>query len=60
MRALTAHSPRVGLTENLFVSGEDLAGIMHALRWKSPDQPARYAAALSVEANAAARVVGKL
>lgn len=59
-RALTAHSTRVGLTQDLFASGQDLAGIMHALRWKSPAQPARYAAALAVEANAAAKVVGKL
>lgn len=57
---LTAHSTRVGLTQDLFASGQDLAGIMHALRWKSPAQPARYAQALSVEANAAAKVVGRL
>jgi integrase len=57
---LTAHSTRVGLTQDLFASGEDLAGIMHALRWKSAAQPARYAQALAAEANAAARVVGKL
>ncbi|MGD9664453.1 MAG: tyrosine-type recombinase/integrase [Novosphingobium sp.] len=59
-RALTAHSTRVGLTQDLFAAGQDLAGIMQALRWKSPQQPARYAQALAVEANAAARVVGKL
>jgi integrase len=59
-RSLTAHSTRVGLTQDLFAAGQDLAGIMQALRWKSPQQPARYAQALSVEANAAAKVVGKL
>lgn len=57
---LTAHSTRVGLTQDLFASGQDLAGIMQALRWKSPAQPARYSQALAAEANAAARVVGKL
>ena len=57
---LSAHSTRVGLTQDLFAAGQDLAGIMQALRWKSPAQPARYAQALSVEANAAARVVAKL
>ena len=31
-RALTAHSTRIGLTQELFASGQDLAGIMHALR----------------------------
>lgn len=59
-RSLTAHSTRVGLTQDLFAAGQDLAGIMQALRWKSPQQAARYAQALSVEANAAAKVVGKL
>ena len=58
--SLTAHSTRVGLTQDLFASGQDLAGIMQALRWKSPAQPARYAQALAVESNAAAKVVGKL
>lgn len=58
-RSLTAHSTRVGLTQDLFSAGQDLAGIMQALRWKSPQQPARYAQALSVEANAAAKVVSK-
>lgn len=58
-QSLTAHSTRVGLTQDLFAAGQDLAGIMQALRWKSPAQPARYAQALSVEANAAAKVVGK-
>ncbi|MCW1385081.1 tyrosine-type recombinase/integrase [Novosphingobium sp. KCTC 2891] len=59
-QSLTAHSTRVGLTQDLFAAGQDLAGIMQALRWKSPQQPARYAQALAVEANAAAKVVGKL
>lgn len=57
---LSAHSTRVGLTQDLFAAGQDLGGIMQALRWKSPSQPARYAQALAVEANAAAKVVGKL
>lgn len=56
---LTAHSTRVGLTQELFASGEGLAGIMQALRWKGPAQPARYAQALAVESNEAARVVSK-
>lgn len=59
-RSLTAHSTRVGLTQDLFASGQDLAGIMNALRWKSPTQPARYAQALAADANAAAKVVGGL
>ena len=41
--ALTAHCARVGLTRDMFANGQDLAGIMHAPRWKSPAQPARCA-----------------
>lgn len=50
---------RIGLTKDPFASGQDLAGIMQALRWKSLTQPARHAQALAAEANAAAHVVGK-
>lgn len=57
---LSAHSTRVGVTQDLFAAGQDLAGIMQALRWRSPSQPARYAKALAVESGAAAKVVGKL
>lgn len=56
-RALTAQSTRNGLAQDLFAAGEDLAGSMQALRWKSPAQPARYAQTLCVEGNAAAKVV---
>ena len=59
-RGLTAHSTRVGLTQDLFAAGEELGGIMHALRWRTPAQPARYAKALAAGANAAARLVAKL
>lgn len=36
---ISAHTTRVGLNQDLFVSGEELAGIMDALRWKSPRRP---------------------
>ena len=36
LKGISAHSTRVGLNQDLFTSGEDLAGIMDALRWKSP------------------------
>ncbi len=36
---VSGHSTRVGLNLDLFASGEDLAGIMDALRWKSPRMP---------------------
>ena len=36
LKGISAHSTRIGLNQDLFASGEDLAGIMDALRWKSP------------------------
>ena len=39
LKGISAHSTRVGLNQDLFTSGEDLAGIMDALRWKSPRMP---------------------
>lgn len=58
--ALSAHSFRVGLTQDLFAAGEDGAGIALALRWSSPTTALRYARELAVENNAAARALGKM
>jgi hypothetical protein len=60
VRALSAHSFRVGLTQDLFAAGEYGAGIALALRWSSPTTALRYARELTVGSNAAARVLGKL
>ncbi|MDP3673834.1 MAG: tyrosine-type recombinase/integrase [Novosphingobium sp.] len=60
VRALSAHSFRVGLTQDLFAAGEDGAGIALALRWSSPTTALRYARELAVGNNAAARVLGRL
>ena len=60
VRGLSAHSFRVGLTQDLFAAGEDGAGIALALRWSSPTTALRYARELAVGNNAAARVLGKL
>jgi len=60
VRSLSAHSFRVGLTQDLFAAGEDGAGIALALRWSSPTTALRYARELAVGNNAAARVLGKL
>lgn len=60
VRSLSAHSFRVGLTQDLFAAGEDGAGIALALRWSSPTTALRYARELAVGINAAARVLGKL
>lgn len=60
LRGISAHSTRVGLNQDLFTSGEDLAGIMDALRWKSPRMPLAYNRNLAAEAGAAGRLLGKL
>jgi integrase len=60
LKGISAHSTRVGLNQDLFTSGEDLAGIMDALRWKSPRMPLAYNRNLAAEAGAAGRLLGKL
>lgn len=60
IRSLSAHSFRVGLTQDLFAAGEDGAGIALALRWSSPTTALRYARELTVGSNAAARVLGRV
>src|SRR3546814_1205265 len=42
VQALSTHSLRVGLTQDLFAAGEDGAGIAQALRWSSPATALRY------------------
>ena len=49
LKGVSAHSTRVGLNQDLFASGEDLAGIMDALRWKSPRMPLAYNRNLAAE-----------
>ena len=56
----SAHSTRVGLNQDLFAVGETLAGIMDALRWKSPKMPLAYNRNLAAEAGAAGRLLSRL
>lgn len=60
LHGISAHSTRVGLNQDLFASGEDLAGIMDALRWKSPRMPLSYNRNLAAEHGAAGRLMKKL
>lgn len=60
LKGISAHSTRVGLTQYMFVSGEDLAGIMDAGRWKSPRMPLSYNRNLAAEQGAAGRLMRKL
>lgn len=60
LKGISGHSTRVGLNQNLFAAGEDLAGIMDALRWKSPRTPLAYNRNLAAEAGAVGRLIGRM
>lgn len=60
LRQISAHSTRVGINQDYFASGENLAGIMDALRWKSPRMPLLYNRNLAAEQGAAGRLLGRM
>lgn len=60
LREISAHSTRVGVNQDYFAAGEDLAGIMDALRWKSPRMPLLYNRNLAAEQGAAGRLLSKV
>lgn len=60
LKGISAHSTRIGLNQDLFAIGEGLAGIMDALRWKSPRMPLAYNRNLAAEQGAAGRLMAKL
>jgi hypothetical protein len=60
LKGISAHSTRARLNQDLFTSGEDLAGIMDALRCKSPRMPFAYNRNLAAEQGAAGRLMAKL
>ncbi len=60
LEGISAHSTRIGLNQDPFASGEDLAGIMDALRWKSPRVALAYNGNLAAEAGAVGRLMGKM
>ena len=53
---VSGHSCRVGMAQDLVASGEDVAGVMQAGRWKSPLMRARYSARLQAKRGAVARL----
>ena len=57
---ISAHSTRVGINQDYFAAGENLAGIMDALRWKSPRMPLLYNRNLAAEQGAAGRLLGRM
>lgn len=55
--ALSTHSLRVGLTQDLFANGEDAGPIAQALRWTSTSTALRYGRKLTPSSNATARML---
>lgn len=55
--ALSTHSLRVGLTQDLFASGEDAGPVAQALRWTSTSTALRYGRKLAPSSNATARML---
>jgi len=55
--ALSTHSLRVGLTQDLFASGEDAGPIAQALRWTATSTALRYGRKLAPASNATARML---
>lgn len=60
LAALSTHSLRVGLTQDLFAAGADGAGICLALRWTNQATALRYGRKLMASSNAAAKVLGEV
>jgi hypothetical protein len=60
VHALSTHSLRVGLTQDLFAAGEDGVRIAQALRWSSPSTALRYGRNLATRSNVAARVLARV
>lgn len=57
---LSTHSLRVGLTQDLFASGEDAGPIAQALRWNSSTTALRYGRNLLPSSGATARMLKKV
>jgi site-specific recombinase XerD len=57
--AVSGHSVRVGMAQDLVASGNDLPAVMQAGRWKTPAMPARYAERLLAGRGAVARMQGR-
>nr|WP_247875079.1 tyrosine-type recombinase/integrase [Azospirillum argentinense] len=52
----SGHSLRVDAAQDLLAAGVDLAGLMQAGRWASPQMPARYTERLRAVRGAVARI----
>jgi integrase len=58
--AMSGHSCRVGMAQDLVAAGADVAGLMQAGRWKSMQMPARYSERLEAKRGVVAQLQHKL
>lgn len=56
--AVSGHSARVGMAQDLTAAGADLPALMHAGRWKTAAMPARYGERQAARRGAVARFYG--
>ena len=59
VQGLTGHSARVGAAQDMAVHGIDLAGIMQAGRWKTPQRAGRDIERLTARRGAAAQLAAR-
>ena len=56
VEGLSGHSMRVGATQDMVAAGIDIAAIMHAGGWKSPDMVMRYAEHMNIRHSGMAKL----
>jgi integrase len=59
VQGISGHSARVGAAQDMAVSGIDLAGIMQAGRWKTPQMAGRYIERITARRGAAAQLAAR-
>jgi len=60
VEGLSGHSMRVGAAQDMAAAGIDMAAIMHAGGWKSPDMVMRYAEHMDIQKSGMARLYSTL
>jgi len=60
IKAISTHSLRVGLTQDMFDVGAEIGGITAMLRWTSGDTALRYNRNLEARSGLASQVLGKI
>jgi hypothetical protein len=59
IQEISGHSARVGAAQDMAVHGINLAGIMQAGRWKTPQMAGRYIERITARRGAAAQLAAR-